>query len=145
MTEINPNQILASAYTMIVLTGLAVIARFFLRGLRREPLQLEDGFMLFAFITFSILATITIVVVPVAYQIIAVSYDLRPIYNGLFDDEEYQLKVVFASNLLFPAVLWSVKLSLLFLSKRLMYQQQVWMRRWWFVFGFVVLVSSLLW
>lgn len=143
MYEISPHQILASAYTMIVLTGVAIISRFLLRGLRKEPFRLEDGFMLFAFVTFNIIATITIVVVPVAYQIIAVSYDLRPIYNGLFDDEVYQLRVVFASNLLFPAVLWSVKLSLLLLSKRLVYQQQEWMRRWWFVFGFVVVVSSL--
>ena len=142
MYEIRPHQILASAYAMIVLTGIAIILRFFLRGLRKDPLRPEDGFMLFAFVTFCVLATITIVVVPVAYQIIAVSYDLRPIYNGLFDDEVYQLKIVFASNLLFPAVLWSVKLSLLLLSKRLLYQQQEWMRRWWYVFGFVVLVSS---
>jgi hypothetical protein len=82
-------------------------------------------------------------VVPIAYEIIAVSYDLRPIYNGLFDDMEYQLKVMFASNLLFPMVLWSVKLSLLLLSKRLLYQQKVWTRHWWAVFWFVVLVLSL--
>ncbi|KAF5014608.1 hypothetical protein F66182_14342, partial [Fusarium sp. NRRL 66182] len=87
MYEIRPHQILASAYAMIVLTGIAIILRFFLRGLRKDPLLPEDGFMLFAFVTFCVLATITIVVVPVAYQIIAVSYDLRPIYNGLFDDE----------------------------------------------------------
>lgn len=127
---------------MIVLTGVAIISRFFLRGLRKDPFRIEDGFILFAFVTFNVLATITIVVVPVAYQIIAVSYDLKPTYNGLFDDEAYQLRIMFASNLLFPAVLWSVKLSLLLLSKRLLYQQQEWMRRWWYVFGFVVLVSS---
>ncbi|KAE8550351.1 hypothetical protein EYB25_006577 [Talaromyces marneffei] len=102
MYEIKPDQILASAYTMIVLTGIAIVSRFFLRGLRNEAFRLEDGFMLFAFVTFNILSTITIVVVPIAYQIVAVSYDLKPLYNGLFDDEEYQLRVVFASNLLFP-------------------------------------------
>lgn len=125
----------------MVLTGIAIISRFFLRGLRNEPFRPEDGFMLFAFVTFNILATITIVMVPIAYQIIAVSYDLRPIYNGLFDDEVYQLKVMFASNLLFPMVLWSVKFSLLLLSKRLLYQQKEWIRAWWVVLGFVVVVS----
>lgn len=143
MHEIRPHQILAYAYTMIVLTGIAIISRFFVRGLRNEPFRLEDGFMLLAFVTFNILATITIVVVPIAYEIIAVSYDLRPIYNGLFDDMEDQLKVVFASNLLFPMVLWSVKLSLLLLSKRVLYQQKKWTRRWWAVFWFVVLVLPL--
>ncbi|GAM38723.1 hypothetical protein TCE0_033r09684 [Talaromyces pinophilus] len=97
MYDLSPHQVLASAYTMIVLTGIAIISRFFLRGLRKEPFRLEDGFMLFAFVTFNILASITIVVVPVAYEIIAVSYDLRPIYNGLFDDEVYQLRVMFAN------------------------------------------------
>ncbi|KAF3406342.1 hypothetical protein DPV78_000029 [Talaromyces pinophilus] len=97
MYDLSPHQVLASAYTMIVLTGIAIISRFFLRGLRKEPFRLEDGFMLFAFVAFNILASITIVVVPVAYEIIAVSYDLRPIYNGLFDDEVYQLRVMFAN------------------------------------------------
>lgn len=140
MYEIKPDQILASAYTMIVLTGIAIVSRFFLRGLRNEAFRLEDGFMLFAFVTFNILSTITIVVVPIAYQIVAVSYDLKPLYNGLFDDEEYQLRVVFASNLLFPMVLWSVKVSLLLLSRRLMYQYREWIRAWWVVLGFVALV-----
>ncbi|EEA22194.1 conserved hypothetical protein [Talaromyces marneffei ATCC 18224] len=139
MYEIKPDQILASAYTMIVLTGIAIVSRFFLRGLRNEAFRLEDGFMLFAFVTFNILSTITIVVVPIAYQIVAVSYDLKPLYNGLFDDEEYQLRVVFASNLLFPMVLWSVKVSLLLLSRRLMYQYREWIRAWWVVLGFVAL------
>ncbi|KAL3704700.1 hypothetical protein TMatcc_008372 [Talaromyces marneffei ATCC 18224] len=98
MYEIKPDQILASAYTMIVLTGIAIVSRFFLRGLRNEAFRLEDGFMLFAFVTFNILSTITIVVVPIAYQIVAVSYDLKPLYNGLFDDEEYQLRVTYLGN-----------------------------------------------
>uniref|UniRef100_A0A093V008 Uncharacterized protein n=2 Tax=Talaromyces marneffei PM1 TaxID=1077442 RepID=A0A093V008_TALMA len=98
MYEIKPDQILASAYTMIVLTGIAIVSRFFLRGLRNEAFRLEDGFMLFAFVTFNILSTITIVVVPIGYQIVAVSYDLKPLYNGLFDDEEYQLRVTYLGN-----------------------------------------------
>ncbi|EED16080.1 conserved hypothetical protein [Talaromyces stipitatus ATCC 10500] len=139
MYEISSRQVDACAYTMIVLTGIAVISRFFLRGLRKEPFRPEDVFILFAYVTFNILATITLVVVPVAYQIMDVSADVKPIYNDLFDDEVFQLKILFASNILFPMVLWSVKFSLLALSKRVMYQQFEWIRAWMVVVGLVIL------
>lgn len=154
MYEIDPQQILGSAYTCIVLVGIAVIARFYLRGFfldhehAGDKLQtktppiigFEDIFILFAFIVFNVLAAITIAVVPRAYSIIDVINNDKPAYNGLYDDEVYQLRVLFASGILFPTLIWAVKLSLMFLSRKLLAGRPKWIRFWWIVLVVVILV-----
>jgi hypothetical protein len=140
MYELSSDQVLATSYTMMAISGIAILLRFFLRWLRSDHLQLEDGFMIFAFVTFYVLATITIIVLPAAYRIIAAGGDSLPYEEGLHADEVFQLKVSFASNIIFPMVLWSVKLSLLSLSHRILDRQPAWMRGWWAILVFVILV-----
>ncbi|OKL56972.1 hypothetical protein UA08_07785 [Talaromyces atroroseus] len=96
MYELSSGQVLATSYTMMAISGISILLRFFLRWLRGDPLQLEDGFMLFAFVGFYVLATITIILIPAAYRIIAAGKTLLPHDESLHADEVFQLKVSFA-------------------------------------------------
>lgn len=142
MNDLKDKQVQTAIYSMMAISGLSVLLRFFLQWLRKEPLRAEDGFMLFAFVGFFVLATIFIISLPAAYRIIAVGNNELAEYDGLYGDEVLELKVSFASNIIFPMVLWSVKLSLLSISHRVLDRQFQWLRAWWVIVGFVILVYN---
>jgi hypothetical protein len=59
------------------------------------------------------------------------------------DDYMLELRISFTNAILFWLTLWSVKLSLLFMTKRMLRGQPVGMQWWWFIFIFTILVRQL--
>lgn len=146
MHELHEHQVTAAGYTLVVISALAVIARFYMQWTRRDPFSREDIIVLFAFAVFLSLGAIYIYVTPIVYRVanVIVGNDTFREYPGFFQDAVTQLKVTFASAILFPTVLWTVKLSLMSISFRVAERQKAAIRCWWVLFVFVVLVSQIL-
>jgi hypothetical protein len=142
MYELHSHQVTGAGYALIVISALAVFARFYMQWARRDQFRREDIIVLFAFVVLVCLDAIYIYVTPIVYRVANVGDDTFREYPGFEDDAVTQLKVTFASAILFPTVLWSVKLSLMSLSRRVIRKQPDLVRRcWWLLLVFVVLVS----
>ncbi|CRG92155.1 hypothetical protein PISL3812_09211 [Talaromyces islandicus] len=76
------------------------------------------------------LGAIYIYVTPIVYRVANVGNDTFRKYAGFEHDAVIQLKVTFASAILFPTVLWAVKLSLMSISRRVIRKQPDLVRRW---------------
>lgn len=143
MYELHAHQVIAAGYTLLVIPALAVLARFYMQWARRDQFRREDFIVLFAFAVLVCLGAIYIYVTPIVYRVANVGDDTFREYPGFLEDAVTQLKVTFASAILFPTVLWAVKLSLMSISRRVIRKQPDAVRRcWWALLVFVILVSQ---
>jgi hypothetical protein len=144
MYELHAHQLTAAGYALIVISTLAVLARFYMQWVRRDQFRREDLIVLFASVVLLSLGAIYIYVTPIVYRVANVSDDTFREYPGFLQDAVTQLKVTFASAILFPTVLWAAKLSLMSISYRVIQRQRAVIRCWWVLFVFVVLVSQII-
>lgn len=143
MYQLHENQVIAAGYTLIVISALAVLGRFCMQWNRRDPFRREDIVVLFAFVVFLCLGAIYIYVTPIVYRVANVGNDTLREYPGFLHDAVTQLKVTFATAILFPTVLWTAKLSLLSISYRVVKGRKDVIPWWWVLFVFVGLVSHI--
>jgi hypothetical protein len=144
MYELHEHQVTGAGYALIVISTFAVLARFYMQWVRRDQFRREDLIVLFAFAVLLCLGAIYIYVTPIVYRVADVGDDTFREYSGFLQDAVTQLKVTFASAILFPTVLWAVKLSLMSISHRVIQRQSAVIRCWWVLFVFVGLVSQIL-
>lgn len=104
---------------------------------------MDDVFMLLAWIFFLALAIDYVVITPILFRVTAVQLGKEMPYPEVEDDALKMIKIFFTNTLLLWFSLWSVKLSLLFLYRRLMKGLPRLMRWWWVVMGFTILVCHL--
>ncbi|KAH8701061.1 hypothetical protein BGW36DRAFT_260390, partial [Talaromyces proteolyticus] len=139
MRELTLHELIATACVMMVVSILAIILRFVLQWVRRDRIHREDALVAFAFTVFLVLAILSLVLAPIAYHIVDMQHDMIRQYDGISADEVFQLRTTFVCSLLFPTVLWSVKLSLMSISHRIVDKQPENVRRcWWALLGFVI-------
>jgi hypothetical protein len=100
---------------------------------------MEDYMMLFSYLAFIALSALYLVIDPKLYRILRVSAGTEAPYPELVTEGELMLRVMFTVTLLFWAVLWGVKLSLLFVFRRLIIDLPRYMKAWWVVFIFTLL------
>jgi hypothetical protein len=139
---VSEDQIIFTAYAMMIVASIFFFARLGLRLFKSVAFQLEDLFIWLAFLSFVAMAIDYIVVAPAMFRVTdAMSHEPFPIkYDTIFQDSEFMKKMFFANTLLLWIVLWAVKLSFLFLYRRLFVGLSGQIQWWWGVFIFTVIV-----
>lgn len=138
---VSEHQLLSTAYAMIAITTTVTAVRTVLLLTRRKVrFQAEDGFVMLSWAAFIALAVMYIVVTPPLYRVDR-AIGTGVLYPTMEDDALLMIKIFFANTIVFWIVLWSVKLSLLFLYRRLFEGLPDQMRWWWGVFVFTIVVS----
>lgn len=140
---VSEDQVLSTGYSTIAITTVFTIARFAVRWTQQKgKLQIEDGICLFSWVSFLVMAILYIVVTPALYRV-DTAVSTGQFYPELLKDALYVTEIFFANTIIFWIVLWSVKLSLLFLYRRLFVGLPDQMKWWWSVLIFTILVWTL--
>lgn len=140
---VSEDQVLSTGYSTIAIATIFTIARFAVRWTqRKKEVQIEDGICLFSWVAFLVMAILYIVVTPVLYRV-DTAVSTGQFYPDLLKDSLFVIEIFFANTIIFWIVLWSVKLSLLFLYRRLFVGLPDQMKWWWSVLIFTILVCTL--
>lgn len=140
---VSQDQVLSTGYATIAIATVFTIARFAVRWTQQKrEFQIEDGICLFSWVSFLVMATLYIVVTPALYRV-DTAVSTGQLYPDLLKDSMYVVEIFFANTIIFWIVLWSVKLSLLFLYRRLFVGLPDQMKWWWSVLIFTILVRIL--
>ena len=137
---VSASQVQATGYTMIALSSAVVIARFSLIFWKLRSLQVEDGCILLSWACFLAMSIAYIIVTPVVYKIDAYTDGKIGSWATMLSDALFMIKVFFANTMLLWASLWSVKLSFLFLYRRLLQDLPGEMKWWYAVLCFCIVV-----
>jgi hypothetical protein len=132
---ITKQQFIQVTCSMLVIGSAFVGARVSMQLWKRKAMELQDYFLYAAYIFFLAMSICFLVMVPRLFAIAEVSAGIREPYPTMTDDVILYFRVMFASTTLFWLTLWSVKLSLLALYKKMMEGLQgVYKKLWWAVF-----------
>ncbi|KAH6872353.1 hypothetical protein BKA58DRAFT_468154 [Alternaria rosae] len=128
--------VLKVAYSMLGLTSSVVLARIGLNIIRPRRLTASDYFVFVAFAIYVTMCALYIALSPYMQRVYAVSNGETPPYSELKHDSMLMAKMVFIAFCMFWAVLWSIKLSLLLLYRRLLNGiSPRWTFVWWCIAG----------
>lgn len=138
---VSEDQVLSTAYATIAVASVFTFARFAVRLTQpKKELEIEDAICLFSWIAFLVLSILYIVVTPTLYRV-DTAVSTGNFYPTMLKDSLFIIEIFFANTMIFWVVLWSVKLSLLFLFRRLFIGLPDQMKWWWSVLIFTGLVS----
>ena len=133
--------VLKVAYSMLGLTSSVVLARIGLNIIRPRRLTASDYFVFVAFAIYVTMCALYIALSPYMQRVYAVSNREIPPYPDLRHDSMMMAKMVFIAFCMFWAVLWSIKLSLLLLYRRLLNGiSPRWTFVWWCIAGICLVV-----
>jgi hypothetical protein len=139
---ITKQQFIQVTCSMLVLGSAFVAARVSMQLWKRKVMELQDYFLYAAYVFFLAMSICFLVMVPRLFAIAEVTAGIIEPYPTMANDVILYFQAMFASTTLFWLTLWSVKLSLLALYKKMMEGLQgIYMRLWWTVFGFCIVVS----
>jgi hypothetical protein len=131
-----------TASAMISLTSTFVIARVYVQYTKRKTMEVHDYFVYTAYILFLVMTTCYLVMIPELYIISDLTSGQIEPWEGLQDRIIFHMRMMLVTTSLFWISLWMVKLSLLALYKKLMIGlPSVYLRAWWAVLGFCIIVS----
>tara|TARA_R110002003_G_scaffold244_19_gene17581 strand:- start:2015 stop:2689 length:675 start_codon:yes stop_codon:yes gene_type:complete len=141
---ISERQFVQVAYAMIFLASTFCLARSAIQVWKRKPMEMQDYLIYFAFMCFLAMSICYLVIVPKIYKIGRVTLGLVEPWPTMLNDIIHYIRMMFVTTTLFWIALWSVKLSLLALYKQLMEGlPRIYMRLWWALFAFCLVVSAL--
>lgn len=130
-------------YIMVVLASLFTVARGGIQIWKRKALQLQDILLYTAYVLFLVMAICYLVIIPKVYMIGKVTNGLMAPWATMTADVIMYIRVMFVTTMFFWLSLWLVKLSLLALYKKLLVGlSKIYVRLWWAVFIFCLIVSS---
>jgi hypothetical protein len=128
--------------SMLVLGSVFIAARVSMQVWKRKAMELQDYFLYAAYVFFFTMSICFLVMVPRLFAIDEVTAGIIEPYPTMMEDVILYFRVMFASTALFWLTLWSVKLSLLSLYKKIMEGlPTVYKKLWWAVFVFCIVVS----
>lgn len=141
-TPITHDELIRTNVAMLVLTSVFIVARAALQVSRRKPVEMSDGFIYFSFALYIALWTLYFFVVPPMFRVYAVVDRVKPPYKTMADDAATMLRLITAAQMCFYTLLFSVKLSLLALYRKLLAGLPSMYRKiWWCILAFCVIVS----
>ena len=127
---------------MITIASVAFVsraaARYHLLGWR---LQLEDLFVAPGFVFFLAMSIAYILVIEPVYRLADFLNSDVQLYATLAEDADLVVKVYFCTTMLLWLCLWSIKPTFLFLYHRLVNGLPHYIRWWWAIMTFCILVS----
>ncbi|KAL1955950.1 hypothetical protein VTO42DRAFT_7935 [Malbranchea cinnamomea] len=136
---VTQGQVTSTGYAMIVLASLVFLGRFGLRFWKSIGVQWEDLFIVLSWAFFLAMTILYIIVIPAVYRVTGVMAGEDSPYATMIQDALFMKRIFFATTLLLWASLWSVKLSLLVLYRRLLARLKTEIRVWWGVLIFTIL------
>jgi hypothetical protein len=132
----------AVGYAAISIVSVVMIARILLQYLRPRRVAAEDYCMVFAYILFLAQCVLYIVLSPIMAQLQEVKEGKIPPYPELPLHAYLIGRQIFPALVFFWAILWTVKLGLLLLYRKLTISlPRVYIRVWWFLVVFCGIVS----
>jgi hypothetical protein len=142
--EIIPEQEFAKvSWSMIILASTFVLVRLSIQIWRRKMLDVQDSLVYFAFACFLAMSVCYFIAIPTAYRLGDVNVGLVKPWPTMVNDQISTVRLMFVTTVLFWVSLWSVKLSLLALYKKLIQgQPATYTRFWWALLVFCLVVSD---
>lgn len=137
---VSESQVTSTGYVMIAVATVFFASRFGLRFWKSVGVQWEDLFVVSSWMSFLALSVLYIVVTPALYRVTGATSGTFLQYPTMTEDALFMKKVFFANTLLLWISLWSVKLSLLILYRRLLSRLKNEMRWWRGALVFTILV-----
>lgn len=127
--------------SMIIVTTAFYSMRTIARCRQRGPrFQAEDYFMALAFLSYMAMTIAYLVIIDPMYRVTNVQAGKAPPYASILEDASLMTKTFFCTTMLLWFTLWSVKLAFLFLYRRLMLGLPHYLRWWWAILGFCIIV-----
>jgi hypothetical protein len=139
---VSERRFIETSSAMVIIASVFVFARTGIQLWKRSRMELQDYLMYFAFACFFTMSICYLIVVPKIYKIGRVTLGVIPPWPTMMEDIIVYVRIMFVTTTLFWISLWLVKLSLLALYKKLMEGlPKIYMRLWWALFMFCILVS----
>jgi len=134
--------VLQVAEAMLALTSVVVVSRVAVQIQKMKILSIPDYFVFFAFISHVTMCALYIAASPYMKRVYDVINGKSPPYPKMPEDSKIMTKMIFAAPCMFWMTLWAIKLSLLFLYRRLLVGiNKMYTTVWWILLVFVVLVG----
>lgn len=141
-SPITKDELMRTNVAMLILTSLFILSRVILQIVKRRALGLPDFFIYFAFFLFVSMWTCYIAIIPTMFRIFGVLDGATRPYATMMDDAGMLLRHITAAQMLFYTLLFTVKMSLLTLYRKILVGLPViYDRIWWGTVAFCVLVS----
>lgn len=105
---------------MVALPSVLIVAHIALQIWQRKAIEAQDWLLYVAYVFFLAMAICYMVVIPYVYKINRVLAGVIPVYAEVPQDGIFYTRMFFVTLMFFWISLWTVKLSLLFLYKKLM-------------------------
>lgn len=129
-------------YSLVVLASLFTVARAAIQIWKKKAIQAQDYLLYSAYACFLAMSICYLVIIPTIYKIGRVTNGLMAPWNTMAEDVVVYIRIMFFTTVFFWLSLWLVKLSLLALYKKLLTGLPlVYVRLWWAVFVFCLIVS----
>jgi hypothetical protein len=146
-TPISKDELVRTNVAMLVLTSLFVLSRAALQFWNRKPFELPDFFIYFAFVMFVAILSFYFCVIPPMFRVYdildGVMAGLVKPYDGFVEDSAAITRLLISAQLIFYTILYSVKMSLLTLYRKLLTGLHGAYRKfWWGLLIFCVLVRT---
>jgi hypothetical protein len=128
---------------MVIVASVFLFARTSIQFWKRSRMELQDYLISFAYVCFLVMSICYLIVIPKIYKIGRATLGVIPPWPTMGEDVIVYVRMMFVTTTLFWISLWSVKLSLLALYKKLMQGlPNIYMRLWWALFVFCIVVSD---
>ncbi|XP_014550861.1 hypothetical protein COCVIDRAFT_114401 [Bipolaris victoriae FI3] len=139
-SPITKDELVRTNVAMLILTSLFILSRVILQIAKRRPFGLPDFFIYFAFVLFVSMWTCYIAVIPTMFRIFDVLEGLIRPYPTMMGDAGRLLRHITAAQMLFYTLLFTVKMSLLTLYRKILVGLPViYDRIWWGTVAFCIL------
>ncbi|KAF1954781.1 hypothetical protein CC80DRAFT_416744 [Byssothecium circinans] len=133
-------EILRAEYALFVLTTAFLVARVAIHVSKRRTFEFQDFFIYFAYALYVGLWTEYIIAVPYLFKLTAVTNGEIPPYPNVIKDAAYMSRLIFTAQMCFYVSLWSVKMSLLSLYRKLLIGlERIYSQIWWGIVVFAAL------
>ncbi|CAO2647391.1 Nn.00g083130.m01.CDS01 [Neocucurbitaria sp. VM-36] len=139
-TPITRDELVRTNVAMLILTSIFVLSRAALHISKRRALELPDIFIYFAYVLYVALWSCYISVVPPMFRVYAVLGGETKPYATMMEDAATMLRLITGGQMCFYTLLFSVKMSLLTLYRKLLAGVAgIYKRIWWGILIFCVL------
>ena len=113
-------EILGAAYAMLTLVSILVLVRLVFQATRRKKLELQDYFLYFACACYLGACSLYITAIPTLFRIRDITLGKVPVPSDFIQFSALDARLIWAAQMCFWSCLWSVKLSLLCLYRKLL-------------------------
>ena len=141
-TPITQEELVRTSVAMLVLTSLFVLSRTTLQIAKSKPFEFPDLFIYLAFFIFVAMWSCYVIIIPPMFRIYDVLGGFAKPYATMVEDAAIMLRLITAGQMCFYTLLFTVKMSLLTLYRKLLTGlSSIYMKIWWGIVVFCVVVS----